>query len=377
MRRAVWFFGKFFYKMIVKPLVFRLQPDEAHKKTVSIFSRLGKSRLFMKLVAFIYKPQLDSRLTQRISGLEFNSPVGLSAGFDKNGEVVPVISNMGFGFGEVGSVTSKKCLGNKKPWFYRLPKTGSIVVNAGLANIGVERVLDNIERDSTRINDKYHVVMSVAKQNSKTSVSADDGVKDYITSIIAAEHSEAVKIIEINISCPNTYGGEPFTEPANLERLLAAIRDKKIKKPVYVKMPVDLDWNDFRKLLEVTVKYNVDGVTISNLIKNRENVILKDSLPSTVKGGLSGRPVLPASNNLIGKTYHEFGHKLIIIGVGGIFSAKDAYEKIRLGASLVEFITGLMYVGPQLASEINGGLLKLIKKDGFSSVSQVVGVDSK
>jgi dihydroorotate dehydrogenase len=184
-------------------------------------------------------------------------------------------------------------------------------------------------------------------------------------------------MIELNISCPNTYGGEPFTTPERLERLLTAVDTVSGKQPVYIKMPTNLPWVKLRELLDVTVRHSVAGVTISNLAKDRSKLDIKDDLPATVPGNLSGKPTWKSSNELIHRTYLEYGARLTIIGVGGVFSADDAYTKIKLGASLVELITGMIFCGPQLAAEINDGLLQCLSRDGLTHISQAIGIDAQ
>lgn len=141
-------------------------------------------------------------------------------------------------------------------------------------------------------------------------------------------------------------------------------------------MPIDLSWVAFKGLLDVIVKHRVVGVTIANLVKDRDKVDLKDYLPNKIPGNLSGRPTLQPSNELIRQTFLSYGDKLTIIGVGGIFSADDAYAKIRLGASLVELLTGMIFNGPQLAAEISDGLSRLIESDGYTHISQAIGIDA-
>lgn len=317
------------------------------------------------------------RLAQTYHCIDFANPIGLSAGFDKNGEIVPTIAALGFGFTEVGSVTAKKCAGNPRPWFYRLPKTGSMVVNAGLANDGSKTIIKRLNQNSSKAIDGFPAILSVAKTNSSKVVSIKAGIADYVTTIKHAKNQNIIKMIELNISCPNAYGGEPFTTPEHLEHLLNAVDRVGITQPIYVKMPVDLSWGAFRNLLDVITRHRVSGVTIANLAKNRDTIALKDYLPDKVPGNLSGKPTLQPSNELIRRTYLSYGDKLTIIGVGGIFSADDAYMKIRLGASLVEVLTGMIFNGPQLAAEINDGLSRLIEHDGYSHVNQIIGIDAK
>jgi len=142
-------------------------------------------------------------------------------------------------------------------------------------------------------------------------------------------------------------------------------------------MPSDLDWPQFNKLLQEIIKHRIAGVTISNLAKDRSKLKLKDELPATVKGNLSGKPTWEISNHLIKETFLNYGDKLTIIGVGGVFSPEDAYTKIKLGASLVELITGMIFGGPQLIGQINLGIVKLLKKDGYRHISEAIGVDAK
>jgi len=377
MRRFILRINNFIYNCLAKPILFRIAPDKTHSDMITFTSAVGKSSFIRGFVRLVYKGYVDERLVQNFHGIEFESPVGLSAGLDKNGEIVPIISNLGFGFGEVGSVTAKPCVGNPRPWFYRLPKSQSLVVNAGLANEGSTAVIKRLREYSADAIGDFPIILSVAKTNCLQVVSIAQGIDDYVTTVKRAKGVSRIKIVELNISCPNTFGGEPFTTPDKLERLLKAVSRVGIRQPIYIKMPVDLDWADFKKLLDIAINYKIAGVTIANLYKDRKKLELKDELPDTVHGNLSGKPTWDKSNELIRQTYLAYGNKLNIIGVGGIFSAQDAYTKIRLGASLVEVVTGMIFNGPQIAAEINYGLIKLLEADGFESISQAVGIDAK
>lgn len=360
-----------------KPLLFMMKPDAAHHMmitTTSFFGRIPAARL---LVKSIFTRKHNETLAQNYHGIDFSGPVGLSAGFDKNGEIVPMIARLGFGFGTVGSITAGQCDGNPRPWFYRLPNSKSLVINAGLANHGSVEILKRIHDFSDDAINNFPIVLSVAKANSQTVVSEKEGIEDYVATVKRAKNEKRIKIIELNISCPNTYGGEPFTTPEKLERLLKAVSKVGAKQPIFIKMPIDLAWPEFSKLVDIAIKYKVAGLTVSNLYKKRELAELSDPLPDTVKGNLSGKPTWKQSNELIRQTYIKYGDKITIIGVGGIFTAEEAYIKIKLGASLVEIITGVIFNGPQLAAEINDGLVKLLQKDGYSHISQAIGVDAR
>lgn len=376
-RHSLLKFCSLLYSRLAKPILFSIQPDKVHDSMIKFSSIISKTKILRSLIGLIFKSGIDARLSQAYHGIEFTNPVGLSAGFDKNGEIMPAIAALGFGFGTVGSVTATKCVGNPKPWFYRLPKTKATVVNAGLGNDGSLVIINRIKKYSKKSIKNFPIVLSVAKTNSRKVVSVDEGIDDYISTLKRAKNIENIKMFELNISCPNVYGGEPFTAPKRLEKLLKSVDTLGLSKPVFIKMPVDLLWADFRDLLEVITKYRIAGVTISNLAKDRSAIDFKDELPDEVPGNISGKPTWDKSNYLIRKTYLNYGDKLTIIGVGGIFDAKDAYEKIKCGASLVEIITGMLFNGPQLAAQINNDLVKLISKDGYDTISQAIGVNAK
>lgn len=375
-RPILWKISRLLYIYVAKPLLFLVPPDKVHYGTIRLTSMVGSFGLTRGLVRLIFKAPRNERLVQNYHDIEFTNPVGLAAGFDKNGQVVPMIAALGFGFGEVGSITADRCKGNDRPWFFRLPKTQSLVVNAGLANDGSRIIIDRLRSYSSKAIQNFPIILSVAKTNSRKVVDDKSGVIDYVESVKRASRESRITMIELNISCPNTFGGEPFTTPGRLELLLTAVDAVKAKQPIFIKMPTSLGWDEFKELLGVIIGHNVAGVTVSNLAKNRALLDIKDTLPDSVPGNLSGKPTVKSSNELIRQTYLGYGDKLTIIGVGGVFTAEDAYAKIRLGANLVELITGMIFRGPQLAAEINDGLSKLLVKDGYSHISEVIGIDA-
>lgn len=360
------------YEKLAKPLLFRLSPDTAHEYTMKLSHLFGHVPLIAPLSKAIFVRR-RSELVSTWNGLYVSSPLGLSAGIDKNAQMVALSHTIGFGFSTVGSVTSEPCAGNPRPWFYRLPKTQSIVVHAGLPNKGIRVILGRLHRAPQAVRGNFPVVLSVARTNSKDASGIEEGIADYVATIMAAKHSPIVRIIELNISCPNAYGGESYTTPTLLEKLLSAVDATEAPQPILVKMPVDLEWAKFNALLKVIMKHNVAGVTIANLTKQRAKVELKEPLSDDVKGSLSGAPVRDLSTALIRRTYESYGDRLTIFGVGGIFTAEDAYEKICNGARYVEMATGLILYGPGIVEEINSGLQKLLRRDGFTHVSQAVG----
>lgn len=359
------------YRYIVKPLLFRFSPDDVHSGMLRTARVLGKRAVARRGIALLFRRNYTN-LRQDLLGNTFRSPIGVSAGLDKNADMVPLVDALSYGFMTVGSVTAHECLGNARPWFQRLPQEKALTVHVGLANRGSATVLRQLASYKDLSQD-FPVILSVAKTNSPIVSNTEEAIADYCTSIRRVTKSTAVGIIEINISCPNAYGGELFTEPHVLERLLTAVDEVVRKKPVVIKLPSDLPWPRLRTLLDVIVQHRVDGVTISNLAKDRG--LLQSTAPESVRGGISGGPLKDLSNRLIEETYREYGGRLIIIGVGGVFTVEDAYDKIKKGASLVALVTGMIYNGPQLGADINRQLSALLERDGYATVSEAIGAD--
>lgn len=367
---------RFLYIHGLKRVLFCLNPEKVHDRFIAVGDLFSKSFIIRKIFSFFlyYK---DDSLKQEILGMTFENPVGLSAGFDKDGRIIELLPSLGFGYTQVGTVTLYPYKGNSSPMTYRLPKSQSLVVYYGLKNHGIEIIskrLQKINKDSIK---NFPISISIGKTNSDKTADLNAGIKDYMECIKVCEKDSLGDFYTINVSCPNTFGGEPFTTPDRLEKLLKEINELKIEKPIFLKLPINLDWGRFRNLLDIILKYNISGVIIGNLNKDRSTQYLKDQIPAHVKGSLSGMPTQELSNNLISKTYQYCGDKLIIVGVGGIFSAEDAYEKIKRGSSLVQLITGMIYNGPQLISEINHGLVELLEKDGYSNITQAIGAFHK
>jgi dihydroorotate dehydrogenase (fumarate) len=361
------------YRRAFKPLLFKQHPDRVHANLLRVGGHVQRVPALISLMSVCWNYRNKARLSQTIGGTLFENPVGLAAGFDKNIELLHILESVGFGFITGGSVTHKPTAGNPRPWFHRLPKSKSLVVHVGLANKGAEQIRQRIRQYSTRKGAARPLVVSVAKTNDKTTRTDSAAVADYVNGLKTLRQEKAITIFEINISCPNAFGGEPFTTPERLNTLLSAVDALSLKQPVWIKMPINLPWKELDALLQIITKHTVEAVTIGNLQKQRINTQLKDPLPKTVQGSLSGLPTQELSDKLIAQTYSAYGDKLMIIGVGGIFSAEDAYRKICLGASLVELITGIIFEGPQLIGQINVGLVQLLEKDGFRNISEAVG----
>lgn len=367
------------YKYVIKPLLFLLTPDFTHKLIVFC----GRVAQALPPVRWGIRKSWgfqDNSLQQEVSGITFRNPIGLSAGFDKNIQLLSLMEDIGFGFASGGSVTLEPRKGNRRPWFHRLPRTKSVVVFAGMPNKGLRKIRNYIERNTRRSSNAVSVI-SVAVIANKTTIEQAGGypaeqaiINDVKKATEYIIHNKLASVVEINISCPNA-GKEPFIEAESLDALLTTLDIVPRDVPFWVKMPHLYDIKQFDALLGVIVRHNIQGVTVANLIKDRSKINIKDSLTDEIRGGLSGAPTREHSLELIRHAYKKYGDRLTIIGVGGVFSAEDAYAKIKAGASLVGLITGLFFEGPQLVGRINRGLAELLKKDGFSHISEAVGAD--
>lgn len=357
------------YRRILKPIFFRRDPEDVHDTMMRAGGVLGKHKIIRAVIKKLFAYE-NPRLTQTLCGVEFKNPVGLAGGFDKNAQLTDILPFIGFGFVEIGSITGEPCAGNPRPRLWRLPKSKSIMVYYGLKNDGCEAIAARLRGKNFSV----PVFASIAKTNSPSTVDCEAGIADYVKAFQAME--PIAQGITVNISCPNAFGGEPFSNPERLEKLLTALDASPTTKPVFLKMPADLTAEQVDALLDVILRHRVQGFIFSNLTKDRTNPDIKDADVPAV-GGMSGKLVESRSNALIEQVYKRTRGSHVIVGLGGIFSAEDAYKKIRLGASLVQLITGMIFEGPQLIGEINGGLIQLLDRDGFASIKDAVGVDVK
>ncbi len=357
----------FLYKNFLKKVLFLFDAENVHDFAVFIGEFLGKSAVGRSLAKNLFYYD-NPMLAQTICGVHFKNPLGLAAGFDKDGKLANILPEVGFGFEEIGSVTGSPCKGNAGQRLWRLKKSKSLLVNYGLKNDGAEKIASRLKRNLFR----FPLGISIAKTNNKETVSEETGIADYKKALEIFGGSGIGDYFAVNISCPNAFGGEPFTDPSKLDRLLSALADIKHGKPVFIKMPAEISFDLLDKIIEISEKRGISGFICSNLAKDRNNKkILDADLPQY--GGMSGKVAEDLSNRQIGYIYKKTGGKFVIIGCGGIFSAEDAYKKVLLGASMLELITGMIYEGPQLIGEINEGLVGLLQKDGFKNISEAVG----
>ncbi len=359
----------FVYQNLIKKIFFLQDPEIVHDTVSKLGENLGKFNLTKALTGLVFNYK-NKKLEQTILGINFKNPIGLAAGFDKDAHLTQILPYLGFGFEEVGSITGEPCFGNSKPRLWRLINSQSLMVYYGLKNDGCEIISQRLQ--SQKFN--FPIGTSIAKTNSALTVDRQKGIEDYAKAFRA--FVEIGDYYTINISCPNAFGGQPFTDSESFDHLMSVLDLIPTFKPIFVKLSPDLTYKEIDSLLEVSNRHRVHGFVLTNLTKNRNNLKIKDqNIPEV--GGMSGRIVQEMSDNLISYIYNKTGGKYIIIGCGGVFSAEDAYKKIKLGASLIQLITGMIYQGPQVINEINKGLVKLLEQDGYKNISQAIGTYKK
>ena len=342
----------FFYSFL-KSLLFLFDPEIAHRITIN----------YLKFARF-KKPKSYKVLQSEVFGLNFQNPIGIAAGFDKNGEVAHNLINLGFGFSEVGTVTPKPQPGNPRPRIFRLKDDRAIINRLGFNSVGFSEVKTKLEK----IGDNIIGVNIGANKNSK------DFSEDYIKGI--KFFSTLASYITINISSPNTPGLRNLEVLENLDVLLDKINnlereDLLIKIPILLKISPDLEADNLKYLCEKVLSSKIDGLIISNTTISRDSI----STDTLEKGGLSGKPIFDISTKQLRMAYKYTNGKIPLIGVGGVDSAEKAYEKIKNGASLIQLYTGLVYNGPNLIKDINEDLSSLIERDGYSNISEAVGAE--
>ena len=359
------------YKLI-RPFLFRQNPEDIHKKALKIGKYLGNSKT-KELVSLLYSFD-DEKLHSSLCCIDFRNPIGLAAGFDKEGELLDIISCLGFGFIEIGSISAMPKPAPPNPSLLRIPEEEAIINRMGLNNYGADEIYKKLKNKVPKI----PLGINIVKTN-ENSIYGDKAIEDICYSF--EKLYPLCNYITLNISCPNTEGEKSYENKRNLEILLPALMTISSKfqdhKPVLVKMSPDLPYSTFEDILHVSEDNGIDGYVISNTSSNSNYLKKKrQDLTANKKFGISGKPIKEKSTELIAHAYKHLNNPSII-GVGGIFSAEDAYEKIKAGASVVQVCTGLIYEGPGLAKKINKGLLRLLEREGFASIKDAIGINAE
>jgi dihydroorotate dehydrogenase len=300
-------------------------------------------------------------LKQKIWNLEFKNPVGVAAGFDKNATMIPAWPVLGFGWGEIGAVTPKPQPGNPKPRAWRWPEFEAIQNAYGFNNEGVEVI-------KKRLSKIYPFVLPIGANIGKNKKTPEvEAIEDY--KILVNELKDVVDFFVVNISSPNTPGLRELLNAEFISKLFNELKEI-TSKPILIKFSPDMEDEDIINLANLSVINGADGIIVTNTTVNY------DLIDTPVKkGGISGKPLAKRSFEVLKIVASQVFGKVPIISVGGIDSAKEAYKRIRAGASLLQIYTAIIYKGPSVVRDINKGLIELLKKDGFSHISEAIGAD--
>jgi dihydroorotate dehydrogenase len=350
------------YRSVARPLLFRLDAERAHHLTLSGAALAGRVPGLSGAVAHALAPARGP-LTQTLWGRRFTSPIGLGAGLDKNAQAVALFTALGFGFVEVGTVTPRPQPGNPQPRLFRLPPDGALINRMGFNNGGAEAV-------AAALRGVRHAPVWVNIGKNKDTPN-EQAASDYLSCVRTL--APVADAFVINVSSPNTPGLRMLQaagEVAALARAVVAEVQAIRSVPVLVKLSPDMDPDDYAASVTALHAAGVSGLIVSNTTLGRAGL---EHAHRGQAGGLSGRPLTQRSTALVAQAHRLTGGQLPIVGVGGVFSAQDAYDKILAGASLVEVYTGFVYEGPLQPWRLNQGLLERLRVDGFGHVSEAVG----
>ncbi len=335
--------------------MFALDAETAHGLSLAALRTIPVQR------DVLYLPELRST----VAGLAFPGPVGLAPGYDKNAEIFAQAYRLGFGFVEIGTVTPLPQVGNPKPRLFRLVEDRAVINRMGFNNEGMNAAASRIALFH-RQGRNGPLGINIGANKDST-----DRIADYVTAM--ARMASLADYVTVNISSPNTPGLRALQDKSALDDLLSQVRAAAPDgPPLFLKVAPDLERADIDDIAEVAIERQVDALIVSNTTISRPPL---HSRHAQETGGLSGEPLKAlAQQRLIDFRKATVG-KIPLIGVGGIASAADAYARIRAGASLVQIYSALVYEGPNLARRINAGLVALLRRDGFTNITQAVGID--
>jgi dihydroorotate dehydrogenase len=363
------------YETAVRPLLFRVDPERAHELALRTSALAGRVAPVRALAQRAFAGG-DAGLAVELGGLSFRNPLGLAAGFDKNGRALPLLAELGFGHLEMGSVSAQPSEGNPRPRLFRLPEDNAIVVSYGVPNDGAEVVAARL--DGMRL--PIPLGVNLVKTNDPRLPAAEPGVyEDYARSFALLQRR--ADYVALNMSCPNSPGDRDFfDELPRIERLLSALAAEQPRLPVVLKLKPTTDAGVLRETVAIADGFPFVAGFAINLPAGKPDVLRlrgpRDRLEQ-MPGAVGGRPVEALVNDVLRLLYGiTGGGRYGLIAAGGVFTAEDAYRKIRLGASLVQLYTALVYRGPGIVKQILGGLRLLLERDGARRVADVVGADA-
>jgi len=356
-----------YYDSIIRPALFRLPAETVHEIGIEAL-KLGLPNRFL-VDEGISDPFFNDI---RRFGLRFANPLGIAAGFDKNGVVVNQLASLGFGFVEVGTVTYEPQPGNPKPRLFRLPEDNALINRLGFNNDGAAKVAERLKVL------KRQCVVGVNIGKNKN-VPNEEATENYLKSFDLVH--PVADYIAVNISSPNTPNLRDLQKAESLDELLGELqkRNRKLSglrsiapKPLLVKIAPDLNTSEIEAIVDIALIHEFAGIIATNTTIARDGLKTPD-LASIGAGGVSGRPLAKRSTEIILNIYKYSKGKIPIVGVGGIFNAADAFEKIAAGASLIQAYTGFVYGGPSFARDVDRGLARILKDRGFATLDEAVG----
>ncbi len=333
---------------LARPLVFALDAERAHRATIAALKLAPRRR----------QPRFAGSLRSTVAGIDFPSPVGLAAGFDKDAQVAEQMLGAGFGFVEVGTLTPRAQAGNPRPRLFRLAKDEAVINRMGFNNGGQQAALERL-----RTPGRGAIGVNVGANKDSA-----DRVADYVAGVRAM--APVARYLTINISSPNTPGLRGLQDRGALDELLAAVREARSATPVFLKVAPDLGEGDPERIVRSALDHGIDGLIVAN------TTLARPPLKSThagEAGGLSGAPLKPLALEALRAFRSASGGGIPLIGVGGIATAEDAWERIRAGASLVQLYSAMVYEGPGIARRIADGLAERVERAGLASIAEAVG----
>lgn len=361
------------YQNVLRPLLFRLDPETAHQATIGACrfgARIPGLRSFGRRLYGV-----DDRLRTTVAGIEFPNPIGLAAGWDKSARAAHALDALGFGFAEIGSISARPSIGNPKPRLFRVPHEEAIIVNYGLPNDGVDVIASRLSRLRSRI----PIGVNIVKTNDGPGISPgsdDEIVDDYVTSV-AKIHLHA-DYLTLNLSCPNAEGGKDFFAiEGNIERLLSRLRTLPIECPVFLKLPPTDEAHEHDRWLGECDSFPFVRGFMFNLSPGKPPWLNWKGMPrdfSERPGAVAGAPVADrflACVQTLSKRLDR--DRYVIVGGGGVRSVDDAWQQIIHGASMVQIYSALVYQGPAITRRLCRGLHEKVVQHGFQSLSEAVG----
>jgi len=341
------------YKALIRPVLFKFQPETIHHTVGAgmraFFNIPGSAALISHLTSI-----KSTNLEKELFGLTFRNPVGIAAGFDKQANLFNYLAHFGFGFVEIGTITPKSQSGNLKPRLFRLPKDKALINRMGFNNIGAEAAVENLKKRKTDIVIGGNIGKNTATANK-------DAVNDYIYCF--EKLFNFVDYFVVNVSCPNISDLRELQDQEKLIEILEKLQHsnhlKPQSKPILLKLSPDLNLKQLDEVIEIVAQTKIDGVVATNTTITRNDLKTDSEMIKSIgNGGLSGKPLGETSTSIIRYLSEKSGKSFPIIGVGGIFTPEDAFEKIEAGADLIQVYTGFVYEGPMIARGINHFLAK-------------------